>query len=276
MNKRQWFLIGAALILVIALYSLPKIILDNDQDEIVGIQKDLKDSTAGSATENAAHSLIQDTSVMSRVEKFKEEYELASNNKKKSIFADSLAKAFMGLRDFSNAITYGKMALDLNSTSENKENLADIYYEAMTFSLDMQSAEELGTDSRKLYEGLLEEQPKRLDIMNKVAMTYIVTETPMKGIMTLREILEIDPNNVDAIFNLGILSIQSGQYDKGIERFDKLSQIDSSNIRALYYLGMCLKETGKLDEAKETLQRALKLNPEPEVTASINALLKEL
>lgn len=276
MSKKQWLLIGAAIILLVFLFTLPKIIIDNDADTIAELESEKSDTIVSEQEKNGPHSILADSLYDSKVEKFKSSYQLAENKKKKSIFADSLAQAYSEMRDFDNAIIFGKQALELNETSENKESLANIYYEAMTFSLNMDDAGKMGAQARDLMEALLEEQPRRFDLMNKMAMTYVVSEAPMKGIMMLREILEEDPDNVDAIFNLGILSIQSGQYDKGVERFVKLTQIDSSNVRAWYYLGLCLKEIGEVDRAIKVLEKASALDADPEVQASINALLEEL
>jgi tetratricopeptide (TPR) repeat protein len=187
-----------------------------------------------------------------------------------------LAESYVALREFDSAIYYGNQALRLSGSDESKENLADIYYEAMSFSLDQNSATNLGNSAREIYEGLLEGQSGRLDLMNKMAMTYVVSEAPMKGIMMLRQVLEKDANNEDAIFNLGVLSIQSGQYDKGVQRFQKLIEIDSTNVKAYYFLGLCLKESDKPAEAKVILNKALSLGDNEEVIASINALLQEL
>ncbi len=275
MNKKQWAILIIAFLLIAFLISLPKIIIDNDPEELVR-DKSVSSDTVISESEKAnPHAIDLDSSLVNRIETFKSEYKLAGENKKKSIFADSLARGYLKLRDFDNSIMFAKEALKLNESFENKELLAEIYYEAMTFSLEMEDAEKLGTSSREIMEGLLEEQPDRFDLMNKVAMTYVVSEAPMKGIMMLREVLEKDPDNVDATFNLGILSIQSGQHDKGIERFVKLTEIDPANVRAWYYLGLCLKETGESEKAKDALNKGLSLDPDPEVKASINALLKE-
>jgi tetratricopeptide (TPR) repeat protein len=276
MNKKQWLLIAIALILVVFLYSLPKIVIDNDAQEAEALVDNETGEDTGQDSSFNTHSISADTSLSASIGRIKSAYELADNKKKKSIFADSLAKAFAGLRDFDNAIMFGKEALKADPSVERKESLAEIYYEAMTFSLDPENGRELGRMSRELMEGLLKEQPDRFDLMNKVAMTYVVSETPMKGIMMLRTVLEKDPDNTDAIFNLGVLSIQSGQYDKGVERFQRLTEIDPSNVKAWYYLGFCLKETGDAAEARLALEKAAELDADPEVQASINALLQEL
>ena len=276
MNKTQWLLVTAAIVLVVFLFSLPKIIIDNDAEEAESLVEGSTQSEVQQDSSFNSHSMAADTSIAASVGRLKSGYELAENKKKKSIFADSLAKAFAGLRDFDNAIMFGKEALKTDPSSEREEVLAEIYYEAMTFSLEPENGRELGRLSRELMEGLLKEQPERYDLMNKVAMTYVVSETPMRGIMMLREVLQKDPENIDAIFNLGVLSIQSGQYDKGVERFQRLIEIDPSNVRAWYYLGFCLKETGDAVNARSALEKAKELDADPEVEASINALLQEL
>lgn len=273
MNKKQWLLIIAAIISVILIYSLPKIVIDNEKEEI---SESSESNKSVESAESDVHASELDSSVIAALGQIKNELNDSEDNEKKSIFADSLAERYLKLRQFDSAIFYASMSLSLNEGGEGKKKLADIYYEAMTFSVDPEVADRLGNSARNIYEALLEEQPERIDLMNKVAMTYIVSDSPMKGITMLREVLEKDPDNEDAIFNLGVLSIQSGQYDKGVQRFSRLVQIDSSNIKAYYYLGMCLKETGKTEEAREVLNQALDIESNPEVTASINALLKEL
>lgn len=276
MSRKQWFLTGAAVIVIVFLFSLPKIIIDNDAEEIASLdERNTKADTANNSPLDP-HSVIEDSLQLSSVEKYKSAYQLAENKKKKSIFADSLARAYARMRDFDKAIDFAREALELSETTESREVLADVYYNAMTFALDMEQAGELGKLAREQMEAVLEEQPRRFDLMNKVAMTYVVSEAPMKGIMMLREILEKDPDNEEAIFNMGVLSIQSGQYDKGVERFSKLITLDSTNIKAWYYLGLCLKETGEVQEAREVLTKAAGLDTDPEVQASINALLDEL
>ena len=46
MNKKQWLLIGAAILLLVFLYSLPKIIIDNETDEIAELEEEKSDSLA--------------------------------------------------------------------------------------------------------------------------------------------------------------------------------------------------------------------------------------
>ena len=126
MKKKQWLLIAAAISLVIFLFSLPKIVIDNDANEVEGIVDESLPDSSSQNSEFNAHSLSADTSLNDRIEGLKSDYQLAENKKKKSIFADSLAKAFAQLRDFDNAIMFGKEALEASPSAIYKESLADI------------------------------------------------------------------------------------------------------------------------------------------------------
>lgn len=106
-------------------------------------------------------------------------------------------------------------------------------------------------------------------------MTYVATETPMKGITMLREVVEKDPNNEMANFNLGILSIQSKQYEKAVPRFEKIVEMNPENWKARFYLGIAFKESGKKEKAKEQFELVKKLEQDPEVINIVDGYLKE-
>lgn len=63
------------------------------------------------------------------------------------------------------------------------------------------------------------------------------TDSPMKGIKLLKEVIEEDPNNESALYYLGNFSIQSGQYDKAVLRFESLVKINPEHYEARYLLG---------------------------------------
>lgn len=276
MSSKQWLLAISAIILVIALFLLPMNVIDNDLEEVENTEVTESHDDDDHDHAEDVHHVELDSSSGQKLQTFRSDFENASEIEKKSIFADSLAELYAGLRNYDSAIYYAEVLNDLINSPQSKEKLADFYYESMSMALAPEDANDKGSKARALYTELLEEQSGRLDLMNKMAMTHIVSEAPMRGIQMLREILEIDENNEDAIFNLGVLSIQSGQFDKGAERFKKLTQLDDTNVEAWYFLGLCLKETGQSKEAKEALEKGLSLNANPEVNASIETLLKEL
>ena len=107
-------------------------------------------------------------------------------------------------------------------------------------------------------------------------MTYVSTETPMQGIMLLREVLATDPTNEVALFNLGLLSMRSNQYEKAIERFRQLLKVRPANFKARFYLGVSLAQTGKNKEALEELSIVKQQEKDPTIQAAIAELEKEL
>ena len=139
--------------------------------------------------------------------------------------------------------------------------------------------EEANTYSEKAgyyYELLLKDDPSRLDIKNKLAMTYISSANPMQGITLLREILEADPENENGLFNMGILAIQSGQYERASERFKNLVSLYPQNLQGQFYLGLCYFELGKRDNARRQFELVKSMEDDPAVLATIDGYLKEL
>jgi Flp pilus assembly protein TadD len=107
-------------------------------------------------------------------------------------------------------------------------------------------------------------------------MTFTTSESPMQGIMKLREVIQKDPNHRLALFNLGVLSIRSNQYDKALERFLKLTQLDGSDWQNYLYLGICYKELGRKEEAIKALNMVKQNETNPQLLEATHSLLAEL
>lgn len=95
----------------------------------------------------------------------------------------------------------------------------------------------------------------------------------MRGIQTIRKVLEINPNNVQASFHLGMFSMKTNQFEKAIQRFEKVLELDSGNELALFTLAQALSATGKTEKAKEKLNELLTLKPSPEISLAAKELL---
>jgi len=63
------------------------------------------------------------------------------------------------------------------------------------------------------------------------------TDSPMKGIKLLKEVIAEEPDNESALYYLGNFSIQSGQYEKAIIRFENLVKVNPDHYEARYLLG---------------------------------------
>lgn len=66
-----------------------------------------------------------------------------------------------------------------------------------------------------------------------------ISDNPMQGIMSIREVVEKNPNNVFGQMMLGLGGKKSGQYDKAIERFLIVVKNDPNNLDAIFNLAEC-------------------------------------
>ncbi|HNP17266.1 MAG TPA: tetratricopeptide repeat protein [Fulvivirga sp.] len=271
MLKNRIILLVSAIVLVAIIFSLPRVVVDNDP-------KKMDESEAGRNHDEVpdAHLETLDPSGVEKANTLKENLRGAENVEKSIIFADSLAKLYLSVNKYDSAAKFIEIIAEKVPSETNWFRAGSAYYDAYGFAMDDAKQEELGKKARFYFEKVLEQSPKNLDAKNKLAMTYLTTSNPMQGIMMLREILESDPNNEQAMFNLGMLSMQSGQYDKAVERFKKLTELYPNNTQAQFFLGVSYKETGNKEKAKEQFELVKTLDSDPSVQATADSYLKEI
>ena len=178
--------------------------------------------------------------------------------------------AGLGLRFFAE-----KFAVK-NPTIPNWGRAAQLYFEAQTYSLSAQKGQAMGAKAREYFEKILSKDPNNLLVKSNLAMTYVDTPTPMKGITLLREVVEQDPTFVPALFDLGLLSIKSNQYGKAQERFAQILKLEPNNYKAELNLGYCLAQLDKEQEAAKHLTRVSKESKDPEEVKAAKELLAEM
>lgn len=282
MLKSRIVLLIISVVLVVLIFSLPKIVVDNEEDELAnngnsttGTEQHSADDGHGHASQETQANEVEHGSSLSATQLEKaEELRLklikASTKEKSSIFADSLAELYVSVNKLDSAAKYIELA------SRSKEDIADAYYEAFSFAITPDKANALGEKARQYYAELLQEDASRLDLKTKIAMTYVSTENPMAGIMMLREVIEQEPTNEEALFNLGILSIQSGQHNKAIERFETLLKYHEANEQAEFYLALSYFNDGQSEKAKSLFEKIKRTSKDEQVLAAVDSYLSEL
>lgn len=241
MNRAQLILIFLAIALVVFLYQLPRSVVENDQ--LQEVQK----------TEN--HSLQVPQEVENQINELRSLIKTEIDLEKKATFAHSLARRFLDYGILDSAEAY---ASRIETWEDNpSEKAADIYFTAYERSPSAEIASKNAGKAKALLEKLLEEDPANYFLKNRLAMTMVVSENPMAGIMLLREIVAADATNRQAILNLGLLAIQSGQYDKAKGRFEKLVQLDANDNEAKLYLAVSMMEVDQKPTARLILEEIL-------------------
>lgn len=229
MNRLQIGLIVGGLGLVALLYTLPRVVVENET---------LVDP------DSPEHTLSIPQEVKAQIGELRMKWEGEVEIEKKLNFADSLAGLYLDYQVLDSAIWFTGYIKGLKP-DEWRVRVSDLYYRAFQLARTPEEAREMGLLSGNELKKLLDEYPENSSLKNRLAMTMVVTENPMSGIQMLRDILMNDPKDTEAIKNLGILSIQSGQFEKAEGRFKDLLAIDSADEEALFYLGMCQIELGK-------------------------------
>ncbi len=266
MLAKQIVISIAGVLLIILLYNLPKYVVENDEEEAAGQimqSSEEQPSAAHELPENFNNDLSFWKSQLS-----------TDKSENYFIFADSLVSAYLNLGLVDSAAWVAEQAL--NYGDEGKNFAGDAYYRAFSFAPNVSKANEFAEKAREILGGILDEDPENLDAKTKIAMTYVSSSNPMRGILMLREVVEEDADNREAIYNLGILSMQSGQYDKAVERFEKLVSLDEEDVQANFYLGLSYLEVGDKEKAKQALEKVKELDDDPTVQATVDGYLKEI
>jgi outer membrane protein len=258
--------ISAALIAVI--FMLPKVVLDNEPE-----LKTRADSTSRPKTE--MHNTASE-GALAAIRSVRAQILEGVSNEKNAIFADSLVKLYSDAGKFDSAAWFAEEASKFFNTTESWTKTGDSYYQAYTFALDQTKQNAMAGKAQEYYQKVLGKNPDNLEIKTKLAMTYITSPTPMRGISLLREVISKDPNNELALFNLGMLSIQSGQNDKAVQHLEKLIAVNPRHTQGHLLLGIAWMRSGKDQKAKEQFEKVKQMDNDPAVHATVDSYLKDL
>ncbi len=278
MNRSIWIVIILATFLTGGLYSLPKVVVKSQERNLT----ESKDSTQASVSKQAetpaaeSHTTPLTTEQQRSVNTLSQEFSSATDAPQKAKAALQLSDFYLEIRKFDSAAKYAETLALLEPIEKNLIRAGDRYYDAFSFAVDGKKSAGLGAKARDWYQKALDKNPALLNVKANMAMTYVSTETPMQGIMLLREVLANDPTNEVALFNMGLLSMRSNQYEKAIERFRQLLKGNPENTKARFYLGVSLAQTGKNKEALEELLIVKGNEKDPTIQAAIAELEKDL
>ena len=190
-------------------------------------------------------------------------------------FADSLARYYLkyGFLDSAKVVTMKFLQRD--SSLQTQKKAAALLYASYERASSVKEAGEYAKEARKILSLITQRELDNLSAKTKLAMTLVITENPMSGIMMLREVIEKDPKNREALLSLGLLSIQSGQYERGVERFEKLLTLKEDDYEAMLYMGVCLLEVNKLERSSELFTRIVAAeNVDPALKSAAAEYLK--
>ena len=224
---------------------------------------------------DAGHSALNSTDQV-RINDLRKSLSGGVQDRNTAIFADSLASLYQKSgRPDSAALWYYEAATVLNEPAILLK-AADSYSEAAAFSTDAARAENWATKAQQIYEGLLKNDPQNADLTVKLALTYMVTSAPMKGVGLLREVLAREPEHEQALLNMGMLSLRSGQFAKAVDWLERLTKAHPANLEGQMLLGRALAGTGEKEKARAQYERTRNMTNDPAVQQQLEQFIKEL
>lgn len=273
MKKSFLIIIGIGLLGVFGIYQLPKGNVSNKTSaEAGGANRDAAGVKIAEKEAENQHVAPLSEALQKKIAGLKSQFD----SKKDLGSLNSLIAAYReGNRLDSAGLVAEKYAM-INPNVANWGRAGQLFFEAQTYALSPEKGQAMGAKAREFFEKIIEQEPNNLLIKSNLAMTYVDTPTPMKGITLLREVIEQDPTFVPALFDLGVLSIKSNQFGKAQERFAQILKLEPNNYKAALNLGFCLAQLEKKTEAVQQLQRVEKQSKDPEEVKAAKELLAEM
>ena len=269
MLKARLILILTSILIILGIFQLPKFVVKNDETTLA------KEPSTGADRGDSAHGVVSEAQGFN-IRRLLVAYKTTSQKEKSAIFADSLASAYAEINKFDSAAHFAEEAAVQFKSLESLIKAGDQYYKAYTFAVQEEKQKYLAGKTREFYGRVLELSPKNDNVKTRLAMTYVNTENPMKGVQMLREVLAADPQNEEALFNLGMLSIQSGQYERAVERLEVLTKLNPGHIQANLLLGIAWMNMGNKDKARKQFEKVKEMDNSSSVQATVDSYLKDL
>jgi len=275
MKRSQLILVVLGVIAISGLYALPKVVVDNEGEADL-ISQGNQANTPASANPIALHDAEISPDQAEQISTLK--IQISGNSSKEAylIASRGLVEIYQELGKYDSAGYFLSMSADKYPSDKLSEEAGSAYYEAFGFALDPDKVAFTAGQTRKYLKQVLDNDPTRLDLKTKIAMTYVSSSNPMQGITMLREVLEQEPTNEDGLFNMGILSMQSGQYKRATERFEELIQYHPSNLQGQFYLAVSYFEADQKNKAKAQFEKVKEMTQDEMILGSIQSYLDKL
>lgn len=140
----------------------------------------------------------------------------------------------------------------------------------------------LANEGRSLFEQALQINPQNDSSVVGLGACYFYgagkngDNSPMAGIMKIREVAQKDSSNLFAQYMLGVGGVISGQYDKAVQRFEKVAKAQPNNLEVLFKLAETYETMGDKANAVrwyETIERGVTI---PEMKKELQQRIAQL
>lgn len=202
-----------------------------------------------------------------------------ANQEEKIALLDSIVVSLQERSRFAFASDYATQLIALDSTQQTLERAAMLSRQAMQLDFvqaDSSLFRRYADRSIRQLEQALAFDEENEDLLIQLGLAYVTSrqaQNSMKGIMTLRKVLEINPDNAEASYHLGLFSMQTSQFDKARSRFEDVLRLDPNNRLAQFQLAASLIQLGETDQARSLLEEVIRQAKDPALKQQAQNLL---
>lgn len=233
MNKTQWGILGAAVLLFFLLYfgcdTQPP------ERQRINAERLLAMESTGINTLLLEAKAELSSSVASDILALEQRIDIAPNDSAKLELTEQLAGAWYRAEHPAISGYYAQQIAEQRETAE-AWSIA-----GTTFTICTQRASEekirsfCGGRAVQAYESAISLEPDNVSHRVNLALVYTSnppSDNPMKGVLQLRELNNQYPTNTTVLIALGRLAIQTGQYARAIERLGEAVRLQPDNQAA--------------------------------------------
>ena len=164
----------------------------------------------------------------------------------------TLAKSYLEIDDYQNAIPYYNKAINLDLTkSAWMFELGFLYYNQNDYKNAVVFFEKAAQSG----------YPQSNDFNENLGYAYIYSGQFDKGEKVLLAILERKPGNKELMRDMAEAYYSQKMYDKSLEYCQKLMELDAKDGKALYQAGMCFQKKGNKAKGEGMCDKAIELDP---------------
>jgi tetratricopeptide (TPR) repeat protein len=279
MNKPQWIVLGAGILIVFALYAAT-------EKHFFGPPK-----TARPKFELSAQSELSTDSVLfhakehltsdqaTRLNFLEQSISRGDVHDQKVHLYHQLARFWSdSVRVFEPYAWYTAEAARLENSEKSLRFAAHLFLDNLVRQNNAAVKQWEALQAKDLFERSLKINPANDSSKVGLGAVYVYggIAMPMEGIGLIREVASRDTTNTYAQWTLAQASIFSGQLDKADERLKKLVQLQPSNVDVYLLGGGVSEQMGNKTEAIDWYTKVLPLIGDPELKKEVEAKIAEL
>jgi ribosomal protein L40E len=156
-----------------------------------------------------------------------------------------LARLFAGVDSTNRAATHQWQLAQQTDATTDWERVGSLLYDwmaALDRGRERTQVARLAVDA---YQRVLRDEPNNHDVRTNLAVAYLDTNNPMRGISEIKRVLSEAPDHVGARFNYGLMQVMIGRNATALEQFERVREAASQDSRYYQQAGQLIQRIKK-------------------------------